>query len=284
MSGKNINVFLMDGSPLGRIKCSLLNWTGLAYKIPRTEVERSKDRKDLSHNGVYFLFGISEETGDGIVYIGQSGTRKIGYSIITRLREHIKDAEKSYWTEAVVFTTSNNSFGPTEISYLENRFCKLATNAKRYAVKNANEPSSGHVTEEKESELEEYLKNAKIVMGVLGHKIFEPKDTTVLNDRTDDKQILYCSGRSVNATGRVKSDGFYLIAGSSIAKTSVPSCPTWVKNSRKKYSNLVDESGKLKEGILFPSPSAASAFVLGRSSNGQLDWKTKDGVSLKDIE
>jgi len=26
----------MDGTPIGRIKCSLLNWTGLAYKIPRT--------------------------------------------------------------------------------------------------------------------------------------------------------------------------------------------------------------------------------------------------------
>ncbi len=77
MSGKNINVFLMDGSPLGRIKCSLLNWTGLAYKIPRTEVERSKDRKDLSHNGVYFLFGISEETGDTLYILGNLGQEKL---------------------------------------------------------------------------------------------------------------------------------------------------------------------------------------------------------------
>jgi len=25
----------MDGEVIGRIKCTLLNWTGIAYKIPR---------------------------------------------------------------------------------------------------------------------------------------------------------------------------------------------------------------------------------------------------------
>lgn len=32
----------MDGEANGRIKCSLTNWTGIAYKIPRTEIEESK--------------------------------------------------------------------------------------------------------------------------------------------------------------------------------------------------------------------------------------------------
>ncbi len=31
--GKSINVFLMDGEASGRIKCTLANWTGVAYKI-----------------------------------------------------------------------------------------------------------------------------------------------------------------------------------------------------------------------------------------------------------
>ena len=33
--GKNINLFLMDGDASGRIKCTLANWTGVAYRIPR---------------------------------------------------------------------------------------------------------------------------------------------------------------------------------------------------------------------------------------------------------
>ena len=31
--GESINLFLMDGTASGRIKCTLANWTGVAYKI-----------------------------------------------------------------------------------------------------------------------------------------------------------------------------------------------------------------------------------------------------------
>jgi len=40
--GKSINLFLMDGAASGRIKCTLANWTGVAYKIPRTEILKYK--------------------------------------------------------------------------------------------------------------------------------------------------------------------------------------------------------------------------------------------------
>jgi len=164
----------MDGDPSGRIKCTLANWTGVAYKIPRTELEKCKGRDDLSQSGVYFLFGTSDQTGESVVYIGQAGVRKNGEGILYRLQEHKRNPDKDYWTEAVVFTTSNNSFGPTEISYLENRFTNLSLAAKRYTIKNGNDPTLGNITEEKESELEEFLDYAKIVMGTLGHKVFEP--------------------------------------------------------------------------------------------------------------
>lgn len=121
--GKNINLFLMDGRATGRIKCTLANWTGLSFKIPRSEINTCKDRDDLKQSGVYFLFGIDEETNKNLVYIGQAGVRKNGEGILYRLLEHKRNPGKDYWTEAVVFTTSDNSFGATEISYLESRFC-----------------------------------------------------------------------------------------------------------------------------------------------------------------
>ena len=40
---KTLKLFLMDGEPSGRIKCSLANWTGIAYKIPRTALDKCKD-------------------------------------------------------------------------------------------------------------------------------------------------------------------------------------------------------------------------------------------------
>ena len=52
----------MDGDASGRIKCTLANWTGVAYKIPRTEIEKCKNREDLKWIGEYFLFGVSNDT------------------------------------------------------------------------------------------------------------------------------------------------------------------------------------------------------------------------------
>ncbi|MBD3215463.1 MAG: DUF4357 domain-containing protein, partial [Candidatus Lokiarchaeota archaeon] len=40
----------------------------------------------------------------------------------------------------------------------------------------------------------------------------------------------------------------------------------------------------LKEDQIFQSPSGASSFILGQTSNGRTDWKTKEGKTLKKIE
>ncbi len=33
----------------------------------------------------------------------------------------------------------------------------------------------------------------------------------------------------------------------------------------------------------FNAPSAVSAVILGHTSNGNVDWKTDDGIKLKDL-
>jgi len=289
--GKSINLFLMDGLPNGRIKCTLANWTGIAYKIPRTKLDKCKGRDDLSQSGVYFLFGTSELTDDIVVYVGQAGVRKNGEGILCRLIEHKRNAEKEYWTEAVVFTTSNNSFGPTEISYLENRFCRMAIDANRYIVKNGNDPTLGNITEEKESELEEFIDNAKIVMGTLGHKLFEPladKPQIVIESLDKDDIFLYLkrksrkSGIIVEASCKQTNEGFVVLKGSFIETVDSNSIPPGIKEKRQRAK--VDGNGILQEDILFKSPSYAAAFVIGGHANGLTEWKTKDGMSLKEIE
>ena len=86
--GKSINLFLMDNKADGRIKCTLANWTGVSYKIPRVDLDKCKDRKDLKQTGVYFLFGTDEITDHTYVYIGQAGVRKNKEGLLTRLQEH----------------------------------------------------------------------------------------------------------------------------------------------------------------------------------------------------
>lgn len=291
--GKSINLFLMDGDANGRMKCTLANWTGVAYKIPRTELDRCKERDDLKQSGVYFLFGKTEDTDEDVVYIGQAGARKNGEGILNRLQEHKRNPEKDYWTEAIVFTTSNNSFGPTEISYLENRFCGLATQAKRYVVKNGNDPTPGNITEEKESELEEFIDNAKIIMGTLGHKVFVPiiipttvsttdVPATLTTDVSDE--ILYFDHSGVKATGRRTSEGFVVFKGSQIAAKLTKSCPDPTLRNREKYTNKIDANFYLMEDILFTSPSSAASFIGGASLSGNATWCNADGITLKKLE
>lgn len=291
--GKNIQLFLMDGEAGGRIKCTLANWTGVAYKIPRTELDKCKERDDLKQSGVYFLFGTSDETGKGVVYIGQAGARKNGEGILNRLQEHKRNPEKDYWTEAIVFTTSNNSFGPTEISYLENRFCNLALEANRYEVKNGNDPTPGNITEEKESEMEEFIDYAKVIMGTLGHKLFEPISKTVSQTAEGTSAILKDHSnlhleRTIKKIGKVEADGsqtsegFVVFKGSHISLADDNTIPAVIKERRK--SALIDEQGVLQEDMLFTSLSYAAMFVIGKSANGLTSWKTADGKTLKSLE
>jgi hypothetical protein len=288
--GKSINLFLMDGSPTGRIKCTLANWTGVVYKIPRTELERCKGRDDLSQSGVYFLFGITEDKGEHVVYIGQAGVRKNGEGILYRLFEHKRNPDKDYWTEAVVFTTSNNSFGPTEISYLENRFCNLAIEAGRYIVKNSNDPNPGNIAEEKESELEEFAEYAQIIVGTLGHKVFEKLVSAPLASAgdapfTNDVEVLFeLKQGKIDAKGQRTSEGFVIFKGSRIRTQVAASCPKHAKQAREQYAQIIGDDGVVQGDILLRSPAEAACFVTGISINAREAWKTGDGKTLKDIE
>ena len=288
--GKSINLFLIDATPTGRIKVTLANWTGLAYKIPRTELEKCKNIDILRQSGIYFLFGTSDDTGESVVYIGQAGVRKNGEGLLYRLQEHKRNPDKDYWTEAVVFTTSNNSFGPTEISYLENRFVKLALEAKRYTVKNSNDPTSGNITEEKESELEEFIDYAKIVMGTLGHKTFErlitgPSYMPEESPSTSIPSVLFeLKQGKVDAKGQRTTDGFVVLKGSRVRTQIAPSCPKHAKKAREQYVTFTEADGILSTDILLRSPAEAACFVTGTSINAREAWRTAEGKSLKEIE
>lgn len=168
-----------------------------------------------------------------------------------RLLEHNRSIEKDYWNEAVVFTTQNDSFGPTEISYLEHTFCSLARQANRYEVKNANDPTSGNITEEKESELEEFIDYAKTVMVVFGHKVFEPlieknKDCTGQSGPEKEGVELFCHERNIVASCIRTTEGFVLIKGSLLALAPTKSCPRSIKKKRDQYANRIDEKAYYK--------------------------------------
>lgn len=289
---KNFNLFLIDGEVTGRIKCTLANWTGIAYKVPRAYLDESKDRKDLRQSGVYFLFRKNDE-GEDEVYIGQAGLRKNGKGVLFRVSEHLNDEFE--FSEAVMLTTQNNSFGPTEISYLENKFTNLARKTDRYKVRNLNDPNLGNVTEEKESELEDFIDYSKMVLGVLGYKVFVPlvKEDEEKNDieNPDEDLKLYLSrksrksGKTIEARCIRTNEGFVVLKGSMVEEIDSKVIPKSIKDLREKYkSKEIIKDGILTKNELFNSPSYAAAFVLGMNTNGRTDWKTEAGLTFKEYE
>jgi len=289
VKGQTIRLFLMDEEVSGRIKATIAGWTGVVYKIPRKDLEKNKDRIHLKQSGIYFLFGSSEKTDEAVIYIGQARARKNGEGLLNRLQEHRRNPDKDYWTEAVAITTTDDTFGATEISYLENRFCNLALAANRYTVKNGNDPSQGNITEEKESELEKFIDYVKVILGTLGYKAFVPVDENNEKEQkrkeTDPEEpLLYLKTTKADAKGKTTSDGFVVLKDSKMATVPTKSCPENIKKWREKYRDRIDEQEVLKTDTLFKSPSAAASFIIYSSANGLTMWKTRAGKTLKSIE
>lgn len=285
-------MFLMDGEVTGKVKCTLSNWTGVIYKIPRIQLADLKSRDEMKQSGIYFLFGRDEDKQKNITYIGQATNRKNGEGVLLRVQEHTRDSHVDYFNDVIILTTQNNSFGPTEISYLENKFTQLAKESGRYIVKNGNEPNPGNVTEEKQSELDEVVENVLMIVGTLGYRVFIPMTTKVDQQaRNEVEQYLYLkrkmkkSDQIIEAKCERTTEGFVVLEGSQVEMIDSPAIPTSLKELRKELikANVI-KGGILQEKQLFSSPSYAAAFVLGMNTNGRMDWKDKDGKTLKELE
>ena len=200
--------------------------------------------------------------------------------------EHLKD--NKYFSEVVILTTQNNSFGPTE-----NRFTNIALKTGRYKVRNGNEPNIGNVTEEKESELEEFIKYSKMVLGVLGYKVFIPilNTTEKIIEKNQKESKFYLSRKSKKSQQLIQAscirtnEGFVVLKDSMIEGIDSEAIPLAIKELRTKCkANKEIFNGKLTKNILFNSPSYAAAFVLGMQTNGRVDWKDENGITLKELE
>lgn len=292
-NSKNFNLYLMDGDVTGRIKCTLANWTGIAYKIPRSYLDKCEDRQDLRQSGVYFLFGKNKNNEDE-VYIGQAGIRKDGSGVLFKVFEHLKD--DIYFSEAVILVTQNNPFGLAEVNYLKNRFSDMAIDVDRYRVRNENGLNQENLTEERESELDDFIEYSKLVLGVLGYKLFVPlvESTVEENEEIVEENgelMLYLSrkmkksNKTIEAKCMKTDKGFIVLKDSMIEEIDSKSIPESIKVIRRKCrrKNKIAD-GRITGNYLFTSPSSAASFVLGMNTNGRTDWKTEDGLTLKELE
>lgn len=272
---KKLEILLLEGTPSGLRYLDLRNWVGRAFVCPRISFSRLLERQELEKAGVYVLLGDSEETDLPEVYVGEADNLK------TRLPHH---NEKDFWNEVIVFLSQDETLDKAGVRYIESRLVQDLLKDKLCTLKNGNVPLNKTISEADTAVLEEFIEKIKLILLVLGYKIFRFSDQNQVQEKD-----LYLSIAGINAKGKDTEEGFLIYKGSQA--TSNPSDN--MSNSYKQLREALINNGVLEQNedhfeftqdYLFSSPSYASSLVLGYSSNGRVMWKAKNGKTLKEIQ
>ena len=167
------------------------------------------------------------------------------------------------------------------IRYLEDRFVKIARDSGKYTVLTKNTYGKTVLKESQIASMEEFIDNVKILINVLGYKVLDVPE----KENCNEELYLYCSGSGGLGKGFITSGGLTVVKGSKVSDhvTNSFSACSYSNLRNKLILNEVIKEDVFVKDYEFNAPSAASAVILGRTSNGNVDWKTKDGIKLKDI-
>ena len=215
MSGKHIELFLVDGEPGGITTANVSGWTGHILSGPRTALTRILARDEAHRNGVYLLLGDDPDAIENIAcYIGRTE------DFSARFRQH--DRQKDWWDRAVLISSRDDSFNEGHWGYLEARLVEIASTAKRCSLPdNAQTPQPRKLSEAQQSDTEAFLDQVRGVLPVLGVSIV--RSTKTLPGRQPLPQdidspvfTLAVPKRDIHAQARVIGDEFIMLEGSRV--------------------------------------------------------------------
>lgn len=294
MSGRSIRIFLVDGTSSGVRTAELGLSTIKALAVPRASLGSVTSRPEVEKTGVYVLIGAdSESPGRKKIYIGEGDT------IITRLSAHNKAEDKDFWDECVLFVSKDQNLTKAHVRYLEGRLIKLAAGAKRATLTNGTAPTvDGWLPEADEVEMEEFISQARLLLGSLGYDLFESQTTPVASPIASNVGVpapaqsptFQYAGDGFAATCLVDADAgqFIVTSGSLARKLETASLQPTYKNLRKQLLDnevLVEHdqsSYRFTQDYPFGAPSAAAQVVSGSTVNGRAAWRTGSGQTLAD--
>ncbi len=294
--GKQVRLFLIDGTPGGLTTAEIINWTGHVLKGKREKLAAIRGRDEARRTGVYILLG--DDDGDGrIAYIGQSD------DVAARLTQH--DAKKEFWDEVVIVTSKDSNLTSAHVRYLESRLIKMAKSIGRVHLSNGNEPSGGaDLPEADASDMDYFIEQLRIVLPVLGVEVFRGREARArpdaaqqpANDQYVDSPIFTLTNRAgVDARAQMIDGEFTVLTGSRMRATMQrpkagveTTMRQFQARSRLHALAIADAVASpngttmtLTQDVVFTSPSAASAVLQGHATaNGRADWRTADGITF----
>jgi hypothetical protein len=286
MFGKSIRIYLSDGSPSGLRHVEIANWSGQAIACPRSRFSELKKWSESQRPGVYFLLEKHSTDDKNAVYIGESE------NVFKRLTDH--DRKKDFWNEVILFTSKDENLTKSHIKYLESRLTKITIESDRYSAENSNNPTESTLPRADKDAMEEFIHNAKMILGTLGHKLLEPINSSSSEEIIPDSDSLighklYFKVNGHSAEGKQSDEGFLLLKGSEISIKTTASIPGKMRVMRQKLiedKTIIEQSDKLvlMKDIVLSSSSYAGALVAGTSRSGPQSWKNAKGITLKNLE
>lgn len=299
--GKSIRIYLKDGTVTGIKFGEIVNQTIQAISCPRLKLPELNSYPEAKRPGVYFLFGQDEETSEQKAYLGEAE------NVYDRLQQH--SLGKDFWNEVIIFVSKDENLTKGHVKYLESRLIQTALSIKRYKIDNLNQSQPSSLPLADRDAMEEFLTFIKLLIGVLGHKILEEviqvekvKSYKIEFDTSSIKTIddyftpselgrleLYLSISNISARSLQTNEGIVVLAGSEAAENFSNSLGFGYREIRERLITsgqlvLVDKKYLFQTDVLFDSPSAAAAVILGYATNGRVNWKDINGKTLKEIE
>lgn len=284
MTGKHIELFLVEGVPGGLTTAEIAGWTGHVLSGPRSDLADVLRRPEAQRNGAYLLLGDDDEAVEGLnCYIGRTE------NFVRRFDDHQR--KKEFWDRVVLITSKDDAFNEGHWGYLEARLVELARQAARCTLRNDNTPQGRRLSEAQASDMEAFLGQLQIVLPVLSVNVIRTRTTRTHPAPASDSPTFHLLNAKigVDAQAQVNGDEFTLLAGSIVvgAWTTVGRAESTRRAYaayRAQHDKLVADGsivveggrGRLTRDIPFGSPSTAAAVALGRSSNGRIEW-TWDG-------
>ena len=269
---KKLEVIYHNGQPDGirSIRRNLSTMT--TYVIPRPLLSEAKNISGINRPGIYYL--INEDDGNKIVqlYIGQTRNG------IARLDDH--NRSKDFWNKTIMFLAESKTFTLDMISGLEKFAIIKAQESKRYKVENNVVPK--YVIDEYDlAAVEEIYEEIQFIMATQGYKMNDAKCTI------NEADILHTTRNGITAFGIYDSEKFDVLEGSQINIDKPAHLQKYNRQREELISqqSIVNIDGKyiLKVTLDFKTPSGASDFVLGGSTNGWVEWKNKDCKTLDEL-
>lgn len=289
-TGKNIRIFLEDGTMHGTISAEIINWSGKVLSFPRDQYPLLSHRPEFEEVGVYFLVGANpEDPLEQWVYVGETDQFRV------RLSQHLKSEDKGFWTRTLLVYSSDRNLTKSHIKYLESKLCDLLLQSHSGVVlKNGNRPPESKLPPGDRSDMDYFIAQMQIIIPALNFPFLEKKvqvkQQVLENPLAPPGKVFILSLKGTVLATAVFQDGQLVVLKGSNARSE--ELPSWTSYRAKRYELvkqgvLVPASDDIHleflEDTPFESVSAAAAVVLGRNASGPSEWKLQgSGLTFKE--